>query len=223
MPSSAISGRTRPRSNFTEISTARLLIGAGATCAAVDDHRDHCHRLTGRSIVMVLSAHKLTLGYRGHAVVSNVSFEVSAGDVLAVVGHNGSGKSTLVKTILGTLPMIGGEIAWHGEKPSQIAFLGQRSEFDTRVPVRLRDIVEMGAWSRLGFGGRIDREGRAAIDAAMTRTGTASLADMPLHTLSAGQLRARCSPVPLSRTRRWSCLMSPSPPSTSRPKRTCCH
>lgn len=138
---------------------------------------------------MVLSAHKLTLGYRGHAVVSNVSFEVSAGDVLAVVGHNGSGKSTLVKTILGTLPVIGGEIAWHGEKPSQIAFLGQRSEFDTRVPVRLRDIVEMGAWSRLGFGGRIDREGRAAIDAAMTRTGTASLADMPLHTLSAGQLQ----------------------------------
>jgi len=33
MPSSAISGRTRPRFNFTEISTARLLIGAGATCA----------------------------------------------------------------------------------------------------------------------------------------------------------------------------------------------
>ena len=33
MPSSAISGLTRPRFNFTEISTARLLIAAGATCA----------------------------------------------------------------------------------------------------------------------------------------------------------------------------------------------
>ena len=138
---------------------------------------------------MVLSAHKLTLGYRGHAVVSNVSFEVSAGDVLAVVGHNGSGKSTLVKTILGTLPVIDGQIAWHGGRPAEIAFLVQRSEFDTRVPVRLRDIVEMGIWSRLGFSGRVDATGRAAIDAAMERTGTTSLADMPLHTLSSGQLQ----------------------------------
>jgi len=75
---------------------------------------------------MILSAHKLTLGYRGHAVVSDVSFEVSAGDVLAVVGHNGSGKSTLVKSILGTLPVIDGRLSWHVKRPSEIAFLGQR-------------------------------------------------------------------------------------------------
>jgi hypothetical protein len=35
MPSSAIHGRTRPRFNFTEISTYRLLIGVSATCAVL--------------------------------------------------------------------------------------------------------------------------------------------------------------------------------------------
>ena len=138
---------------------------------------------------MILSAHELTLGYRGQAVVSDLSFEVGAGDVLAVVGHNGSGKSTLIKTILGTLAPIKGQLSWQGQRPSQIAFLGQRSEFDSRFPVRLRDLVEMGTWRGLGFTGQIDSGGRTAIDKAMDRTGIAELRDMPLHTLSAGQLQ----------------------------------
>ena len=138
---------------------------------------------------MILSAHELALGYRGQAVASGVSFDVAASDVLAIVGHNGSGKSTLVKTILGTLPPVDGQMTWHGTKPSQIAFLGQRSEFDARFPVRLRDLVEMGAWHGLGFTGRIDPAGRAAIESAMVRTGIAEISDMPLHMLSAGQLQ----------------------------------
>ena len=138
---------------------------------------------------MILSAQELSLGYRGQAVVSGVSFEVAAGDVLAVVGHNGSGKSTLVKTILGTLAPLAGVLSWSGGRPSQIAFLGQRSEFDSHFPVRLRDLVEMGAWHGLGFAGRIDPAVRLAIEAAMERTGTAAICDMPLHMLSAGQLQ----------------------------------
>ena len=35
MPSSVIPGQTRPRFNFTEISTLSLLLGVGATCAVL--------------------------------------------------------------------------------------------------------------------------------------------------------------------------------------------
>ncbi|MEC8262313.1 MAG: hypothetical protein VX017_03300, partial [Pseudomonadota bacterium] len=42
-------------------------------------HRVNRRRLTGQASFMVLSANELTLGYRGHAVVSNVSFNVAAG------------------------------------------------------------------------------------------------------------------------------------------------
>ena len=138
---------------------------------------------------MLLSASGLTLGYRGTVVVRDISFQVAKGDVLAVVGHNGSGKSTLVKTLLGTLPALAGTVDWPSGRPHTIAYLGQRTEFDTRFPARLRDLAEMGAWRDLGLTGRVNAAGRARIARALERTGTADIADMPIHTLSAGQLQ----------------------------------
>lgn len=138
---------------------------------------------------LVLSATGLSLGYRGVPVVRDASFQVSSGDVLAIVGHNGSGKSTLIKTLLGMLQPIAGQMDWPMGRPKTIAYLGQRTEFDTNFPIRVRDLAEMGAWPRLGFTGRIGKDERARIGEALERTGTAQIAEMPLHTLSAGQLQ----------------------------------
>ena len=138
---------------------------------------------------VLLSAAGLTLGYRQSAVVEDVAFELAPGDVLAVVGHNGAGKSTLVKTLLGALPPLAGAINWPAGKPGTIAYLGQRTEFDSRFPLRVRDLAAMGAWPGLGLLGRLDGECRARIASALERTGTAEIADMPLHKLSAGQLQ----------------------------------
>lgn len=137
----------------------------------------------------LLSATGLSLGYRDVSVVRDVSFALAPGDVLAVVGHNGSGKSTLIKTLLGALPPLAGELTWPEGRPDTIAYLGQRTEFDNRVPIRVKDLAAMGAWSGLGFFGRIDSVCRSKISSALERTGTAEIADMPLHQLSAGQLQ----------------------------------
>ena len=138
---------------------------------------------------LLLSAAGLTLGYRDVPVVENITFELARGDVLAVVGHNGSGKSTLIKTLLGALPPLAGALHWPAGRPQTIAYLGQRTEFDSRFPIRVRDLAAMGAWSGMGLLGRVDEERRARIGAALERTGTAAIADMQLHKLSAGQLQ----------------------------------
>ena len=52
----------------------------------------------------------LTLGYDGKAVIEGLNFSVNKGDYLCIVGENGSGKSTLMKTLLGLIPSIKGEI-----------------------------------------------------------------------------------------------------------------
>ena len=137
----------------------------------------------------LLFASGLVLGYRDVPVVHHVEFELERGDVLAVIGHNGSGKSTLIKTLLGNLPPVSGSFDWAGGKPKTIAYLGQRTEFDSRFPIRVRDLAAMGAWSDLGLMGRVDRECQRRIDRALERTGIAEIADMPLYKLSAGQLQ----------------------------------
>lgn len=137
----------------------------------------------------LLKAAGLTLGYGGVPLVRDVTFELARGDVFAVVGHNGSGKSTLIKTVLGTLPPVAGALNWAEGKPETIAYLGQQTEFDRRFPIRVRDLAAMGAWSGLGLMGRIDAACQARIQAALERTGTAEIADMPLYKLSAGQLQ----------------------------------
>lgn len=138
---------------------------------------------------MVLEAKDLTLGYSLAPLVHSISFELEAGDILAVVGHNGSGKSTLVKTILGVIPPVSGSLNWAAGKPSTIAYLGQRTEFDGRFPIRVRDLAAMGAWRGLGLLGHLGKAERDRIEDALQRTGVSDIADQPLHVLSAGQLQ----------------------------------
>lgn len=137
----------------------------------------------------ILSASGLRLGYGDLTVVNQLSFDVSRGEVLSVVGHNGSGKSTLIKTILGILRPLNGELNWVPGKPETIAFLGQRTDFDACFPIRVRELAAMGSWSKLGLLGRVDKDCQKKIESALERTGTLQIADLPIHQLSAGQLQ----------------------------------
>jgi len=48
-------------------------------------------------------------GYGQTRILVNVGFGLEAGDRVGLLGPNGAGKSTLVKTLVGELPLLGGE------------------------------------------------------------------------------------------------------------------
>jgi branched-chain amino acid transport system ATP-binding protein len=64
----------------------------------------------------VLKAESLVVGYGGRPVLSDVSIEVRAGEVLCVIGHNGAGKSTLMRSLFGLTRPVSGKILVDGEE-----------------------------------------------------------------------------------------------------------
>jgi NitT/TauT family transport system ATP-binding protein len=62
----------------------------------------------------VLSLEKVCLAFGGRPVLSDISFEVAAGEFLCVVGPSGCGKTTLIRLLAGLLAPTGGGIAFEG-------------------------------------------------------------------------------------------------------------
>ncbi len=59
----------------------------------------------------VLTANGLAIGY-DHIIAKNLSFRITRGDSIALIGPNGIGKSTLLKTIVKRLPIKQGELRY---------------------------------------------------------------------------------------------------------------
>lgn len=57
----------------------------------------------------------LTIGYPDHAVASDIAVEIVHGSRAAIVGDNGQGKTTFLRTLVGSLQPLDGDVRWgHG-------------------------------------------------------------------------------------------------------------
>jgi branched-chain amino acid transport system ATP-binding protein len=84
---------------------------------------------------MVLRLSGVAAGYGPKTVVSDVSFALEPGQILAFLGHNGAGKTTTLKAIMGLLPLRGGSVEFDGKS------LGRTGVAD-RVAMGLRLLPE---------------------------------------------------------------------------------
>jgi D-xylose transport system ATP-binding protein len=96
--------------------------------------------------VPVLSMRGIGKRFGAIQVLSDVDFDVYAGEVVALVGDNGAGKSTLIKCIAGIHPSDTGQIAFEGcpvhlRQPRDAAHLGIQTVYQDLALCDNLDVV----------------------------------------------------------------------------------
>ena len=90
----------------------------------------------------ILSVKDLTVTLDGRSVLSNLSFELHEGEMLAVIGPDGAGKTVLLRTLLHMLPYQG-EIRWM--ESARIGYVPQRVAADRQLPLSASDLLNAKA------------------------------------------------------------------------------
>lgn len=143
-----------------------------------------------------ITTNRLTVGYRGHRVVEDISLSLPCGRLVCLLGPNGAGKSTLLRTLCGFQPPIEGTVTISGSDITAMS----AAEVARLVSVVLTDrpltpsltaaeMVGMGRAPYTGFWGRLSDDDRRLVSEAMQTVGIAPLATRRMGQLSDGELQ----------------------------------
>lgn len=141
-----------------------------------------------------ITTNRLTVGYRGHRVVEDISLSLPCGRLVCLLGPNGAGKSTLLRTLCGFQPPIAGTVTISGSDITAMS----AAEVARLVSVVLTDrpltpsltaaeMVGMGRAPYTGFWGRLSDDDRRLVSEAMQTVGIAPLATRRMGQLSDGE------------------------------------
>ncbi|MCK5803066.1 MAG: ABC transporter ATP-binding protein [Lentisphaeria bacterium] len=143
---------------------------------------------------VLLSVRGLTCRLGGCEVLRDVSFDVSEGEYLSIVGANGAGKSTLLKCLNRIIRSWEGDIqvggrSMHGCTQREVARLfAYVPQFrGGELPYRVEEFAMMSRYWRHSAFSRPGKADRDVVAAALEQAGIADLAGRVMDTLSGGE------------------------------------
>lgn len=128
----------------------------------------------------------------GEVLISDVSFNLSCGQLTAVIGINGAGKTTLVKSILGEIRHEG-DITFeshNGDKLRSvtIGYVPQHLDFDKSAPISVEDFLLVGRTNQpVWF--KKKKSLSKELDKSLEAVGCLELKKRKLGELSGGELQ----------------------------------
>jgi iron complex transport system ATP-binding protein len=126
--------------------------------------------------------------------VDGISFQAERGEITAVVGPNGSGKSTLVRTLVGRVKALSGDVLLDGRRVAEIdrrgvaravAVVAQNEE--TAFPVTVAEYIALGRFPHVGAWHRIAETDRRAMERATSLANVGEFLSRPMDALSGGE------------------------------------
>lgn len=143
---------------------------------------------------MTLAADGITVKLGAREVLRDFTFQVGAGELVAVVGANGAGKSTALRALAGLLTPAIGTVTLDGIALSQIA----RSELGRAIAylpqdrtvhwgLSVRNVVALGRLPHKSFASGLSSKDDTAVKAAMERMDVLHLEHRSIAHLSGGE------------------------------------
>ncbi len=155
--------------------------------------------MSDNQVIALLSADKLSIGYQRTgkeplAVLNNLSVKIFPGELITFIGPNGAGKSTLIKTLVGLIPELGGEI-FYSNKAARTLTQSQKAEHMGVVltePVYERnmsviDLVSIGRYLHTNWLGRLQGADLLKVHQAIEQVGLKHKTAVSLNELSDGE------------------------------------
>ena len=137
------------------------------------------------TVVPVLDAAALRLGYGGPAILDHVNLRVHRGEFWFFLGPNGQGKTTLLNGIVGRIRPEAGRVTFYGEyaRRERLGFVPQQCGLNPTLPTTVGEFVCLGL---VGIpAARADHKPRLV--KAMADVGLAGLEKKDFWSLSGGQ------------------------------------
>lgn len=139
-----------------------------------------------------IEVHQLSVNYGHRAILWDLTFEVPAGRLVGIIGPNGAGKSTLIRTLVGMIQPLTGQIVIGRQLltpavATQIAYVPQRNAVDWDFPITVKELVMMGRYRMRGLFRRMRKEDQDSTEKALVKVGLWDQRDRQIGQLSGGQ------------------------------------
>lgn len=133
----------------------------------------------------MIECKNLSVGYKGVSLKDDINFNLQEGDYLCILGENGAGKSTLMKTILGLIPAVSGEINIENRK--ELGYLPQQIARQKDFPATVEEIVLSGCLAGCGMRPFYNKSEKLKAKQSLERLGLNDLRKRCYRELSGGQ------------------------------------
>lgn len=140
---------------------------------------------------VVINLKNICVNYGKNPALKDINLQVKEKDFIGIIGPNGGGKTTLLKTLLGLIKPLKGEISIFdlpvNKGRKYIGYVPQVLEFDRTFPILVEDVVRMGRLSTKHMFKPYNRHDEDIVTHCLTQVGMNKLRSRPIGELSGGE------------------------------------